>query len=243
MAALPLVTGDMLDGCAASLASKQGKARLVDQPSTARLDADRADMLQALGQTDHGARLGGLRHLPQPGQPVLIGLFPTLRQRIEPASLLGGETIGQPAIDFPTGPVAELGAEPLERGRRRDDDSALPACLHRQFCQTGEPIILDGLRQKDACQFGCGAFAERTKPELLLAFDGMTLAVPLRREILVHRVRKNPDLLGDECERDRRRTLARAQHSAGMAPVAKHESVAEAVVISAAAPDRSEIGL
>src|SRR5208283_4327516 len=46
VAALPLVAGDMLHGGAASLASKQGKARLVDRPSTAGLDADRADMLQ-----------------------------------------------------------------------------------------------------------------------------------------------------------------------------------------------------
>jgi TnpA family transposase len=145
-------------------------------------------------------RLGGLRHLPQPGQPVLAGLFLTLCQRIEPASLLGGETIGQPAIHFRTGLVAEFGAEPLECGRRWNDDPVLPACLHHQFGQTGEPIILNGLRQKGACQLGCGTFAERTKPELLLAFDGMTLAVPLRREIPVDRVRKNPDLRSDECE-------------------------------------------
>ena len=107
----------------------------------------------------------------------------------------------------------------------------------------GEPIILNGLRQKGACQFGCGDVCRTDEARAALAFDGMTLAVPLRREILVHRVRKNPDLLGDECEQGRRRTLAGAQHSAGMAQVAKHESVAEAVVISAAAPDRSEIGL
>ena len=86
------------------------------------------------------------------GQPVLVGLFPTLRQRIEPAS-----------PHFPTGLVAELGAEPLECGRRRNDDPALPACLHHQLGQMGEPIILNGLRQKGACQFGCGTFAERTE--------------------------------------------------------------------------------
>jgi hypothetical protein len=149
--------------------------------------------------------LAALRHLPQPGQPVLAGLFPTLCQRIEPASLLGGETIGQPAIHFRTGLVAESGAEPLECGRRWNDDPVLPACLHHQLGQTGEPIILNSLRQKGACQLGCGTFAERTKPDLLLAFDGMTLAVPLRREIPVDRVRKNPDLLSDECEQGRRR--------------------------------------
>ena len=88
----------------------------MDQVSTARLDADGAHMLQPLDQTEHGARLGGLRHLPQPGQPVLVCLFPALCQRIELASLLGGETIGQPAIHLPTGLVAEFGAEPLDRG-------------------------------------------------------------------------------------------------------------------------------
>ena len=113
--------------------------------------------------------------------------------------------------------MAELGAKPLERGRRRDDDPTLPARLHRQFGQTGEPIVLNRLREKGAFQFGCGAFAERAKPELLLAFHGMALAVPLGREILVHRVRKNSDLLGDKCEQGRRWSLAGAQRSTRMA--------------------------
>ena len=84
MAALPLVTRDMLHRGAASLAGELRKARLVDVMAAARFDADRADMFQPLDQTEHGGWPGGLRHLPQPGQPGLVGFLPTMRQRIEP---------------------------------------------------------------------------------------------------------------------------------------------------------------
>jgi hypothetical protein len=86
---LPLIACNMLDRGAARLARELSQARLVDQVSAAGLDADRTDMLQALDHAEHGGRLGGLRHLPQPGQPTLAGLFPALRQRIQPMPLLG----------------------------------------------------------------------------------------------------------------------------------------------------------
>jgi hypothetical protein len=72
--ALPFVAGDVLHGASASLANKPGKARLMDVIAAIGLNADRAHMLQAFNQTEHGVRLGGLRHLPQPGQPVLTGI-------------------------------------------------------------------------------------------------------------------------------------------------------------------------
>ena len=133
-------------------------------------------------------RLGGLRHLPQPGQPVLVGLLPTLRQRIEPASLLGGETIGQPAIALPDGPGG--GARRRAARARRGDGTTIRRCRHVSITSSARWASRSSSMacgRSDACQLGCGTFAERTKPELLLAFDGMTLAVPLRREILVDR--------------------------------------------------------
>ena len=55
------------------------------------------------------------------------------------------------------------------------------------------------------------------------------------------RLRKNVDLLGDERQQRGRRSLAGAQRTAGIAQVAKHQRVTEAVVIAAAAPNRGEV--
>jgi hypothetical protein len=64
---------------------------------------------------------------------------------------------------------------------------------------------------------------------------------PLRGQILVDGVRKNPDLVSDECKQVGWRSLAGAQRTTGEAQVAEHERMAEAVVIAAAAPDHDEV--
>ncbi|HEY1935883.1 MAG TPA: hypothetical protein VGG99_28085 [Acetobacteraceae bacterium] len=66
------------------------------------------------------------------------------------------------------------------------------------------------MRQQAVCQFGCGMSAKRAKSELLLALDGMTLAVPLRGEIFVYRFRENADLFGDKCQQGNRGPLTGA---------------------------------
>jgi hypothetical protein len=78
----------MLHCGTASLAGELRKACLVDLVSAAGLDADRANMVQALDQAEHGGWPGGLRHLPQPCQPALANLLPTLHQRVETPSLV-----------------------------------------------------------------------------------------------------------------------------------------------------------
>ena len=235
------VASDMLGGGASGFARKLGEPRLMDQVATAWFDANLTDVFQTLDQTEHRGWVGGFWHLLQPGEPTQTGRFATLRERIKPASLFGGQAFGQPTMHFPTGYAAQFGAEALDGGRRGNNNSALPARLDGQRSQIGEPIIFDGLWRQATCQLSGGLFAEWTKPELALTLDGVTPAIPRCNEILVYRVRKNPDLFGDESEQRRRRPLAGAQGAAGIAQIAKHERVAETIVIATAAQNRHEI--
>ncbi len=123
-----------------------------------------ARVLQPLDQAEHGTQLGRLRHLPQPGEPAQAALLPAPGQRIEALALLGGEPVRQPAMRLSARTVAELGAQPLERGKRWDDDAAGTARLHHQVGQEGEPVILDRLRQQCVGQLGRGAPAEGRNP-------------------------------------------------------------------------------
>lgn len=50
---------------------------------------DQAAVLEAGDQAEHGGRFRGLRHLPQPGQPVLPGVLPTLQQCVKTFALVG----------------------------------------------------------------------------------------------------------------------------------------------------------
>jgi hypothetical protein len=54
----------------------------------------------------------------------LAGFRPALRQRIQPAPLLGGQAVGQPSLDLPPRPKAEINTETFQAPRRRDDDPA-----------------------------------------------------------------------------------------------------------------------
>jgi hypothetical protein len=97
------------------------------------------------------------------------------------------------------------------------------------------------LRQESICQFGGGALPKGAKSKSLLALDRLTLTGPLRGQIRVDGVRKNPDLVSDECKQVGWRSLAGAQRTTGEAQVAEHERMAETVVIAAAAPDHAEV--
>ena len=74
------------------------------------------------------------------GKPARAGFLPALCQPIQPSPLLGGQPAGQPILDLSSRPIANFDAESLERSRRRDDDPALPAFLHHQLGQMGQPI-------------------------------------------------------------------------------------------------------
>jgi hypothetical protein len=103
----------------------------------------------------------------------------------ETLALFGGQPIGQPTMCFSTCMMAKVGAEPLKRGGRRGNNAALAATPHDQFSQVKEPVILDCLGQKRVGQCRHSMFAERTEPKLLLAFDGVALAVPLLGDVFV----------------------------------------------------------
>jgi hypothetical protein len=71
----------------------------------------------------------------------------------------------------------------------------------------------------------------------------MMSATPFRREVRVNRLRENPDLLGDKCQQCSRRPFAGAEDAARVAQIAKHQGVAEAIVIAVGAPDCRQVGL
>ena len=101
---LPFVVGDMLDRGAARLAGELCQARLMDEMSSAWLRCRYARTCSSRSiRPSMAARRGGFWHLPQPGQPVLAGLFPAMRQRIEALALFGRQPIGQAGVALPVG--------------------------------------------------------------------------------------------------------------------------------------------
>jgi len=214
----------------------------MDEMTSARLDTDVADFLQPLDHAEHCRRLGGFRHLPQPGEPGLATLLAAQGQRIKALALFSGQPIGQPTTCFSTCMVAEVGAESFKRGGRRGDNAAFSATPHDQFSQVNESIILDCLGQKRVGQPRHCMFAERTEPQLLLAFDGVALAVPFLGEVFVDRCRKNIDLFSNKCQQSGWWPLANAHGAAGISQVAAHKGIAETVVITTAAVDRYQVG-
>jgi hypothetical protein len=98
-------------------------------------------------------------------------------------------------------------------------------------------VVFDRLRHEDFYQFARRPPTKGTQSELLLAVDSMMLAISLRREVLVNRLRENSDLLGDKCKQPSGWLFASTQWAARIAQVAEHEGVAETIVIAAGAPD------
>jgi hypothetical protein len=84
----------------AALAGELGKASLMHAMSAGRIDADFANMVQTLDQAQHHSRLCRFRYLAQPNEPALTAFHAALRQRIEPAPLLGQQPAGQPTFNL-----------------------------------------------------------------------------------------------------------------------------------------------
>ena len=103
-----------------------------------------------------------------------------------------------PTICFSACMVSEVCAEPLKRGDGRGDNATFAAIPHHQFGQMGEPIVLDRLRQQCAGQFDRKTFAEWAESKLLLALDGVALAVSFLGNVCVYQFRKNIDLLSNK---------------------------------------------
>lgn len=122
--------------------------------------------------------------------------------------------MSQPLMCLSACTMAKIGAKPFQYGRRRNNDPALTACLHHYPSQPGKPVVLDRSWQKCIHHFGCGMPSEWAQPEVSLAFDSLTLAVPFRREVIIDRFRKNVDLLGDKRDQSSRRPFTGSQRTA-----------------------------
>jgi len=241
VAAPAFIAGDMLRRGAAGLAGKLGEARLVHAMSVGGIDADRAEMGYPLDQAEHRGGLCRFRHLTQPDEPTLTTFWPALCQRIKLPPLRGRQPADEPPFDLPPPLKAEIDAEAFEAPGWRDDDPAPPAFRHDQFRQIEETVGFDRLRLDGARNFAGGAPAEGTQAQPLLTFDGVSLPVPLRREIVLDRRRQRVNLLRDERNQRGWGSLTRFQRAAGIPQIAQHQCVAEAVVVAAVAPNRSEI--
>ena len=130
MAPLPLVPSHMLDRGAADLPDELRQSRLVHEMAAATFNADGAHVLQSFDQGHHGGRHCRLRHLSEPGQPAQTALVPTLSECIEKSALLGGKSLGQPTMSFPTCTVPQINAHPFQHRRRRGNDTPLAARVH-----------------------------------------------------------------------------------------------------------------
>src|SRR3954447_7359111 len=242
MAALPFVSGDMLSRRPAGLTGKLREAGLMDAMPTPAVEADRPDMVQALDQAEHRSGLCRLRHLAQPHEPALAGFRPARGQRIELAPLLVGEAEGQPPLDLPPCPKAEINTEAFEASRRRNDDLSSTAFLRNQLGQIEEPIVLKSLRMKSVGEFGRGVFPKRTEPKPVLQFGSMP-AASLQGEIVINGFRSHIDLFGDKRNQCRWRPLAGSQRPPRIAQVAQHQRITEAAGIASAASNYREIRL
>jgi hypothetical protein len=243
-AALLLIAGDMLGRRPSGLTGKlreAGLMRLMQAMPTPGIDADRPDMVQALDQAEHRGGLRRLRHLAKPNEPALPAFRPALRQRIQLSALLVGQADGQPPLDLPPRPKAEIATEAFEAPRRRNDNLSPAALLHNQLGQMKEAIVLEGLRMKGLGEFGRGVFSEGAEP--VLQFGGMPAAILLGDEIAIDGLRMHVDLFGDKRDQRRRgRSLVRSDRP-WVAQVAQHQRIAEAAVIAAAAPDHRAVRL
>ena len=217
VAALPLIAGNMLGRRPPGFTGKLGQAGLMHAMPARGVDAGRPYMVQALYQTEHRGRLGRLGHLAQPAEPALPAFRPALRQRIQPPALLGGQSVGQPALDLAPRSKAEINTETFETPRRRNDDPPPATFFHDQLGQVEEAIVLDGLRMKGVGELRRRAFSEGAQPKPLLAFNGVSLPVPFRPEIRLERPRKSVNLLCHEGRQLCRRLLTGSQRTTRIA--------------------------
>src|SRR5271165_548159 len=144
---------------------------------------------------------------------------------------------------IPPGLMTHLNAEALECGRPGEDDPTAPTLPQYQPSQMNKPFVLDGARQQPRRQCRGGAWPKRTQPQPILQLSGMAPAVPLDSQILVDGFWKNVELFSDECDERFRWSLAGLQRATGIAQVAQHERMTEAVVIATTTPDRRDVGV
>ena len=137
--------------------------------------------------------------------------------------------------------MADFDAEPLKPSGLWEDDPALPAFPHHQCGQMGKPVVLHCLRQQPTGQLSGRVLAKRAEPKTVLQFRCMTPAVLLRRQIVIHGRWRNIDPLGDKRNESSRGPFSGVQGTPRVTQVAKHQRVAETVVIATASLNQRHV--
>jgi len=92
-------------------------------------------------------------------------------------------------------------------------------------------------------EFRRGVLPEGAQPKPVLQFGGMPAAILLGGKVVIDDFRPHIDLFSNKQDQNRWRPLVGPQRPPRIAEVAQHQRVAEATVITAAAPDHREIRL
>jgi hypothetical protein len=207
------------------------------------IEADLAKVFQPFDQAEHRSRLGRFGHLPQPRESGLTGFLSALRQLVELPTLVERKPIRKAPPDLTARLISDVDAQTLQRPGRRKNDSALPAGLHNQLRQMNQPIIFDRVRKKPTRQLGGRHPSVGAEPKSLLKLRRMAPPILVEAQILVQGSGRDTNLLSHERHQGGWRALADSNWSAEVAQVTEHQSKSEPVVVAAAAPDGSQIGL
>jgi hypothetical protein len=95
-----------------------------------------------------------------------------------------------------------------------------------------EAVVLNGLRMKAIGELRRCVFPEGAEPKPLLALNGVSLPVPLGRQIRLHRRRKSVDLLCHESRQLCRRLFTSSQRTTRIPQIAQHQCATEAVMLA-----------
>jgi hypothetical protein len=79
---------------------------------------------------------------------------------------------------FRTCLVPQMSAHSLERRGKRNNDTALAACVHYQLSQDGDSIVSDDLSKQCTFQLGCGMLSKRSQTRPSLALGDATQPIP-----------------------------------------------------------------
>ena len=139
--------------------------------------------------------------------------------------LLGGQAIGQPPLDLPPRPKAEINAEAFQAPRCRGRNPPPAALLHDQFGQIEETVVLKNLQMESLCEFRRSVFSEGAKAEPVLQFGRMPAAILLGGEIIIDGFRPRIDLFSDKRDQRSRRPFIGPQRPSRIAQVAQHQCV------------------
>jgi hypothetical protein len=241
MPALTFKTSHMLHRGTIGFTNKLSQTRLGNPVSARDVKLRQLDGFQAINQSEHRHWLCRFRHLAHPGEPTLVGLQPALRQLIQLAPLIGGQSIVQSPMNFASRPKAGFNAEPFKYAWQWNNHAPPPAFFHHQPSQIGKPVVFNRMRQQPGQQLRGMTRAKRPKLKFVLQLKGMSLTVSFRGKIFIDGMRKGIDLPGDKCDKGRGWPLLRPQGPAWIPQIAEHERITETVLITTASLDHRKV--